>query len=67
MATKTPPKYLSEPELADYFGIPRRVVAQKARSGEWPHYTIGGDRVFELAEVVRLAIGVDEEGGDHDR
>ena len=62
MALKAPPKFVNEAELAEYFGIPRKVVTDKSRSGEWPHYMIGGHRVYQLDEIVRRAIGVDGEG-----
>ena len=63
MAVKTPPNFCNERELSDYFSIPRKVVSDKAQSGEWPHYVIGGHRVFDLAEIVRIAIGLDRKEG----
>ncbi len=63
---KTPPRFVNEAELAEYFGIPRKVVTEKARSGEWPHYVIGGHRVYQLDEIVRRAIGIDMEGAADD-
>jgi len=41
-------------EVAEFFGIPRAVVRQKAASGEWPSYVIAGRRVFDVDEIVAL-------------
>ena len=57
MATsKRPFGFGDKNQTAEFFGLPRTVVSEKAASGEWPSYVIGGERVFNIDELVDLVV-----------
>lgn len=41
-----------ESQVAQFFGLPRREVKERASSGQWRSYIIGGRRVFNIDELV---------------
>ena len=41
-------------DVARFFGVSERLVRDRAAKGEWPSYSIGGRRVFDLDELVAL-------------
>lgn len=43
-------------QAAEFFGLPKREVQQKATSGQWPSYVIGGQRVFNFDEIIDLLV-----------
>jgi excisionase family DNA binding protein len=47
-------------QVAQFFGLSESTVRQLATRGEWPTYCIGGRRLFDLDELVRLV----KKGGD---
>ena len=58
------PKWMTDDELADYFGIPRSLVLDKTRRGEWSFYEIGGHRVFLVSDIVKRVFGINDKGDD---
>jgi len=43
-------------QVALWTGLPKSEVRRKAATGEWPSYVIGGERVFDLDELMELAV-----------
>lgn len=39
-------------QTAEFFGLRPAEIENKAASGEWPSYFIGGKRVFDLDAIV---------------
>ena len=39
-------------QTAEFFGLPCKEVTQRAKSGEWDSWVIGGRRVFDLDRIV---------------
>ena len=52
--TKKPLGFGTEKQIAEFFGLPISEVRELARRGLWPHYTIGGRRVFDADELLRM-------------
>ena len=44
------------PQLAEFLSMPEKDVRRKATTGEWPSYMIGGRRVFDIDEVLKLLV-----------
>jgi hypothetical protein len=39
-------------QVADFFNLPKKIIRQKALTGEWPSYVVDGKRVFNLDRLV---------------
>ncbi len=44
-------------KVATFFDISERTVREKAATGQWPSYLIGGRRVFDLDELIGIVKG----------
>lgn len=40
-------------QVAEFLGIEPAEVQKRAEYGQWPHYVIGGKRVFNVDELLR--------------
>ena len=45
-------------KVAEFFDVSERLVRDRAASGAWPSYCVGGRRVFDLDELVALVKSV---------
>ncbi len=54
IAVRRPIGFATIDQCADFFGLTRNEVTQRARSGDWPSYYIGDRRVFDMDELVQL-------------
>ena len=55
-ARRRPLGFGNTDQTAAFFRLPRREVVKRAESGEWPSYSIGGRRVFDLDEILDLSV-----------
>ncbi len=54
-------------QTAEFFGLPQKEVTDRAESGDWPSWVIGGRRVFNLDQLVeslaKAGLPAGSEGG----
>jgi hypothetical protein len=43
-------------QTAEFFGLTQSEVMERARSGEWPSWVIGGKRVFDLDAIIDRSV-----------
>ena len=53
---KRPLGFGNTDQTAEFFRLSRCEVVKRAESGEWPSYSIGGHRVFDLDEILDLSV-----------
>jgi hypothetical protein len=54
--------FASARKVAGFFDLSDRFVREKAATGEWPSYLIGGRRLFDLDELVEKVKSAREQG-----
>ena len=54
LTVKKPLGFAGVEQTAEFFGVPKQIVREKANSGEWPSYVISGSRVFNIDELLKL-------------
>jgi hypothetical protein len=55
-AIKRPIGFGGVEQVAEFFGVPVAVVKEKAATGAWPSYVIANRRVFDIDELLALAV-----------
>ena len=46
--------FMPAKKVAEFFSVSESTVRKKASTGEWPSYCIGGRRLFDLDELIRI-------------